>query len=82
MIYNFCQPITRSTVIESAKKKYTYKVNFSDAAHICLQFSLGRVRPPELESLLMRFTSPIRPGRKDTRKTRQKSAVNLIYRAA
>lgn len=56
------------------------KVNFSAAAHICLQFFLGRVRPPDLEALLMRFTSPIRPGRKDTRKTRQKYSASFTYR--
>lgn len=81
-MYNFCQLITQSVVIQQGKKKYTYKVNFSDAAHICLQFFLGKVPPPNVEALLMRFISPIRPGRKDTRKLTQKPSVSFTYRVA
>ena len=81
-MYNFCEVITQSVVIQQGQRKYAYKVNFSDAAHICLQFFLGKVRPPDVEALLMRFISPIRPGRKDTRKLTQKPSVSFTYRVA
>ena len=58
------------------------KVNFSDAVHICRQFFLGDVPPPILEAMLMRYISPIRPGRKDTRKLTQKSSASFTYRVA
>ena len=61
-MFNFCQLITQSVVIQQRKKKYAYKVNFSVATHICLQFFLGKVRPPDVEALLMRFISPLRSG--------------------
>ena len=81
-MYNFCEVITQSVIIQLGKRKYTYKVNFSDAAHICLQFFRGKVRPPDVEALLMKFISPIRPDRKDSRKLIQKPSVSFTYRVA
>ena len=81
-MYNFCELITQSVVIRQAQKTHTYKVNFSDAVHICRQFFLGDVPPPILEATLMRYISPIRPGRKDTRKLTQKSSASFTYRVA
>lgn len=82
IMYNFCELITRSVVIQQGSKKHTYKVNFSDAVHICLQFFRGDIPPPDVEVLLLRFISPIRPGRKDARKLSRKSSVNFVYRVA
>lgn len=81
-MYNFCELITQSVVILQAQKKYTYKVNFSDAVHVCRQFFLGDVPPPNVEALLMKYISPIRPGRKDTRKLTQKPSASFTYRVA
>ena len=81
-MYNFCEMITRSVVIQQNQRKYAYKVNFSDAVHISLQFFLGAVPPPILEAMLMKYISPIRPGRKDTRKLTQKPSVSFTYRVA
>lgn len=81
-MYNFCEMITRSVVIQQKQRKYAYKVNFSDAVHISLQFFLGTVPPPILEAMLMKYISPIRPGRKDTRKLTQKPSVSFTYRVA
>ena len=81
-MYNFCELITQSVVIQQAQKTHTYKVNFSDAVHICRQFFLGDVPPPILEAMLMRYISPIRLGRKDTRKLTQKSSASFTYRVA
>lgn len=81
-MYNFCELITQSVVIQKRKRKYDYKVNFSDAVHICLQFFLGKVTPSNVEALLMKYISPIRPGRKNTRKLMPKQAYSFIYRVA
>ena len=81
-MYNFCELITQSVVIHQSEKKYAYKVNFSDAAHICLQFFRGDIPPPNIEALLLRFISPIRPGRKDARKLAAKPSVSFTYRVA
>ena len=81
-MYNFCETITQSVVIQQGKRKHNYKVTFSDSAHICLEFFLGKVRPPNVEALLMKFISPIRPGRSDLRKQTQKPAFSFTYRVA
>lgn len=81
-MYNFCELITQSVVIHQGKRKHNYKVSFSDSAHICLEFFLGKILPPNVEALLMKFISPIRPGRSDTRKKTPKPAVSFTYRVA
>lgn len=81
-MYNFCELITQSVVIQQKQKKYAYKVNFSDAVHICFEFFLRNVPPPIVEAMLMNYISPIRPGRKDTRKQTQKTAFSFTYRVA
>ena len=81
-MYNFCELITQTVVIQQGQRKHAYKANFSVAVHICRQFFLGEVPPPILEAMLMRYISPIRPGRKDTRKAIQKPSVSFTYRVA
>ncbi len=81
-MYNFCELITQSVVIQQGQRKYAYKVNFSDAAHVCFEFFLGNVPPPNVEAMLMRYISPIRPGRKDSRKLTPKPACSFTYRVA
>lgn len=39
-MYNFCELITQSAIVQQKQKKYAYKVNFSDAVHICFEFFL------------------------------------------
>lgn len=74
--------ITSHIVIQQGRKKYAYKVNFSDAVHICFEFFRKNVHPPVVEAMLLKYISPIRPGRKDIRKQTQKPAVNFTYRVA
>ena len=81
-MYNFCELITHSVVVQQRQRKYAYKVNFSDAVHVCFEFFLGKVTPPNVEALLVQYISPIRPGRKDPRKQTQKPAVSFTYRVA
>ncbi len=63
-MYNFCELITQSVVIQQGQRKHAYKVNFSDAVHICFEFFLRNVPPLDVEATLMKYISPIRPGRK------------------
>ncbi len=81
-MYNFCELITHSVVIQQGQRKHAYKVNFSDAVHICFEFFLKNVPPPDVEALLVKFISPIRPGRKHTRKPTRKAAFSFTYRVA
>ena len=81
-MYNFCELITQSVVIQQKQKKYAYKVNFSDAVHVCFAFFRKNLPPPIVEAMLMNYISPIRPGRKNTRKQTQKPAVSFTYRVA
>ncbi len=81
-MYNFCEMITQSVVIQQGQKKHAYKVNFSDAVHVCFEFFLRNVPPPDVEALLLKYISPIRPGRKNTRKPTQKVAFSFTYRVA
>lgn len=70
-MYNFTELITSPVTIRNTKKKYTYSVNFSAAAHICRNFFLDNVSPPIVEALLSRLISPARPGRSFPRKKKE-----------
>lgn len=70
-MYNFTELITSPVTIRNSKRKYTYSVNFSAAAHICRNFFLDNVSPLEVEALLSRLISPARPGRSFPRKKKE-----------
>lgn len=82
IMYNFTELITSPVVISKADSKYAYKANFSVAVHICRQFFLGNVSPPDVEALIQRHTSPIRLGRSSPRNMTAKHTVSFIYRVA
>lgn len=82
IMYNFTELVTSPVIIQKADAKYAYKANFSVAVHVCRQFFLGNVSPPEVEALIRRHVSPIRPGRSRPRKMTVKHAVSFIYRIA
>ena len=79
---NFTELITSPVVISKANAKYAYKANFSVAVHICRQFFLGNVSPPDIEALIRRHVSPVRPGRSRPRNMTVKRMVSFIYRIA
>ena len=81
-MYNFSELITSSVVIQKRNAKLFYSVNFSAAVHICRNFFLGNVSPPELEALLSRLLLPVRPGRSNTRKPVQRPPFSFLYRVA
>jgi hypothetical protein len=81
-MYNFYELITQSVVIQQKDRKYAYKVNFSAAVHICRQFFLRDLPPPQIEALLARHISPIRPGRNRPRKLKARQPFGFLYRVA
>lgn len=82
IMYNFTELITSPVIIQKASSKYAYKANFSVAVHVCRQFFLGNVSPPEVEALIRRHISPVRPGRSRPRMMAAKHAVSFLYRVA
>lgn len=82
IMYNFSELITSSVIIQKANAKYAYKANFSAAVHVCRQLFLGNVSSPDVEALIRRHISPIRPGRSRPRNMTVKRAVSFTYRVA
>ena len=81
-MYNFSELITSHVVIQKHNRKHAFRANFSAAVHICRQFFLGNASPPDVEALIARNVSPIRPGRSRPRGLSAKIAVSFIYRVA
>ncbi|MBD2870840.1 IS4 family transposase [Paenibacillus arenilitoris] len=87
IMYNFAEMITSHVVISQMDKRHPYQVNFTVAVYVCRQFLRSRENepPPDVEALIRKNILPIRPvrpGQKNTRKIRYKSAVSFVYRVA
>ena len=82
IMYNFTELITSPVIIQKADCKYAYKANFSVAVHVCRQFFLGNVSPPDVEALIRKHVAPVRPGRSRPRKMTVKHAVSFVYRVS
>ncbi len=82
LMYNFCARITNSVIIEQPGKNiHAYKVNFSQAIHICFSFLKNNL-DLDIRELIRRYVEPVRPGRSDKRKLRPKSVICFNYRVA
>ena len=82
IMYNFAEMITSHVVIEKKQRKYTYKANFSVAAHMCRLFYHGKTTSPNLETIIARNIIPIRPDRHRERKQTVKVFHGFLYRVA
>lgn len=82
IMYNFTELITSHVINRKNNRKYAYKANFSAAVHICRKFLMGNVSPPDLETLIAKYVSPVRPGRTFPRNLKPRSAVSFLYRIA
>ena len=82
IMYNFTELITSPVIFHKADCKYAYKANFTVAVHVCRQFFLGNVSPPDVEAVISRNVSPLRPGRSNPRNMTVKRPVSFIYRVA
>ncbi|MFC6652614.1 transposase [Paenibacillus rhizoplanae] len=87
ILYNFAEMITSHVVISQKDKRHLYQVNFTVAVHVCRHFlrSKGDGPPPDVEALIRKNILPIRltrPGQRNTRRIRSKSAISFVYRVA
>lgn len=84
IMYNFSEMITSHVIIHHTEGRHSYQVNFTVAIHICKYFfrCCSNVLSPDVEALIQKNILPVRPGRKDKRRTRFKTAVSFIYRVA
>lgn len=63
IMHNFSELVTSSVIIQKADAKYAYKANFSASVHVCRQFFLGNVSPPDVEALIRStFLLPFAPA--------------------
>ena len=82
IMYNFAEMITSHVIIENKQRKYTYKANFSIAAHMCRLFYHGKTTSPNLETIIERNMIPIRHDRHRDRKLTVKVFHGFLYRVA
>lgn len=84
ILYNFCESVTPHVSTHQKKTKYAYQVNFTMAVHICKAF-LQKSSPtisPHIETLLLRYLGPVKPGRKFPRTKKRKGFVSFAYRVS
>lgn len=85
ILFNFCEMITLNVVITQKKeRKYIYKVNFTNAAQICIRFYryFNDMNPPDVEVLIKRYITPVRDGRNFPRNIKSQPFVNFFYRVS
>ena len=82
IMYNFAEMITSHVVIEKKQRKYTYKANFTVAAHMSRLFYQGKTTSPNLETIISQNIIPVRPDRHRERKLTAKIFHGFLYRVA
>lgn len=84
IVYNFCEIITQNIIINQSNTKYDYQLNFTRAIDICKCFLRHKtdINPPNIEVLIQKYLLPLRPGRSDLRKMKNRKAVSFLYRVA
>lgn len=82
IMYNFVEMITSHVVIKKKQRKHTYKANFSVAAHMCRLFYREKTTSPDLEAIIAKNLTPIRPDRHQERNLTAKIYHGFLYRVA
>ena len=84
IMYNFCEKIITSVIIEKKGTKHMYQVNFSAAIDICKRFYRTRKNkhPPDVEALILQNILPIRYNRVFPRFIRRGRPISFNYRVA
>ena len=82
IMYNFAEMITSHVVIKKKQRKYTYKANFTVAAHMSRLFYQGKTTSPNLETIISQNIIPVRPDRHRERKLTAKIFHGFLYRVA
>ena len=81
-MYNFSALVTLQVSTKDKKRKYEYKVNFSNAVNICKKILMDKISSSEGEKLISRFLTPIRKGRSYERSPSRTIRINFAYRIA
>lgn len=82
VLYNFCERVTASVVIEQDdNRKWEYQVNYTMAIHICRDY-YRHSDNFDVAAQISKYILPVRKGRKDIRKLKPRPAVFFIYRVA
>lgn len=82
IVYNFSELIAGSIVVEKKDRKYAYKINFSLAIAICVEFLRRNSASSSMDvvTLIGRELVPIRPDRHSPRYLRARTATTFLYR--
>ncbi len=79
-MYNFAELITSHVVIKQKNRKYSYRINFAAAVHICRNFFLKNISPSDIEALLLMHLLPVRQRSANPRRESPRAAPSFIYR--
>ncbi len=79
-MYNFAELITSHVVVKQKNRKYSYRINFAAAVHICRNFFLKNISPSDVEALLLMHLLPFRQRSANTRRGSPGAAPSFIYR--
>lgn len=83
IMHNMTVVVSQCVDIPQRKRKYEYRIRFSNAVCIVKCLLTGGVSPPAAELLIRKNLSPIRPNRGYPRKkTPLKAKIQFIYRIA
>lgn len=84
VVYNFCKAVINHVRLKKNPcNKHAYKLNTVAAVSVCRDFLFGRdVALSDLEMLLKRYLTPIRPNRSFQRKVADQKPVSFNYRQA
>lgn len=83
ILYNFCELIIGSVVIPQKDRKYQYRINFDVAIGICVEYLRRKHNKTTLfniEYLIAKHLTPIRPTRCSPRYLRARTANTFQYR--
>lgn len=83
-MYNFSMRIAKQVVINKSNlRRYKYQVNYTMAIHLCKDFYRDKMdNDLILEDLIGQYIEPIREGRLDVRKLKNKTFIYSLYRVA
>ena len=79
-LYNFASLLRVHAISVQPKGKYFYRINAAFAAHIAREFLLGFVPATKVESLIIKFLLPVRPGQQKPRNMRVMCPASFQYR--
>lgn len=81
ILYNFCEIIASHVVLEQRNKKYKYRVNFTMAVYCCRRYLRDSLFN-NIEQLINRSLTPVKPDRQYKRRVIKKRWISFTYRAA